>query len=220
MSGKTERSVFPFSLFHLNIYLLPASFSGMENFPTVSIRKAVPEDIRSVMEIEHLSFHPEVIESEKVFEERIQFFSDGFFVAEIEKDGIKTIVGYISSELWTRREEIPYDSFHLNHSVSETHRADGDELYISSVAVRPAARGGRIGKKLLVRLLESVSKEYNLTSAILLVNTDWDNAYALYFQEGFEVVGKLPGFFPALKSEAASGTGLIMRKRLERKRVI
>ncbi|WNY23875.1 hypothetical protein MmiHf6_11980 [Methanimicrococcus hongohii] len=206
----------------------------MENLPSVSIRKANAEDIDAIMEIEHLSFHPEVIESKKVFEDRIAAFPDGFLIAEIESDSIgdgennknnknnkkneKTIAGYISSELWNYSKEIPYSNFSLNHSVYDTHSDLGEELYISSVAVNPAVRGGKIGKRLFTELLNHVSKEYSLKSAILLVNSDWQNAYKMYQKEGFVTVDKISDFFPVLENsdsgDDSSGVGIIMRKSL------
>ena len=190
----------------------------MDNLPPVTIRKANADDIDDIMEIEHLSFHPEVIESEKVFEDRIAVFPDGFLIAEIENENGKTIAGYISSELWKYSEEIPYSNFGLNHSVYETHSDDGEELYISSIAVNPTVRGGKVGKRLFTDLLENVSKEYKLKSAILLVNSDWQNAYNMYRKEGFVTVDKIFDFFPVLENSDSgdnpSGTGIIMRKPL------
>lgn len=190
----------------------------MDNLPPVTLRKANADDIDDIMEIEHLSFHPEVIESKKVFEDRITAFSDGFLIAETADGDGKTIAGYISSELWKYSAEIPYSNFNLNHSVYGTHRDDGEELYISSVAVNPAVRGGKIGKRLFTALLDRVSKEYNLRSAILLVNSDWQNAYQMYRKEGFAVVDKIPNFFPVLENSDSgddpSGVGIIMRKPL------
>ncbi|WNY29214.1 hypothetical protein MmiEs2_14380 [Methanimicrococcus stummii] len=191
----------------------------MENLPSATIRKANADDIDDIMKIEHLSFHPEVIESKKVFEDRIAAFSDGFLIAEIEnEDGGKEIAGYISSELWNYSKDIPYSNFSLNHSVYETHSDSGEELYISSIAVNPAVRGGKIGKRLFTELLKSVSEKYALKSAILLVNSDWQNAYKMYQKEGFVTVDKIPDFFPVLENadsgEDLSGVGIIMRKTL------
>lgn len=200
----------------------------MENLRPVSIRKAEAKDIGAIMKIEQLSFHPEVIESQKVFEDRIEVFADGFLIAEIEKenDGDSNngncrmeIAGYISSELWKYSEEIPYSNFNLNHSIYDTHHDEGEELYISSVAVNPAVRGGKIGKRLFTELLKNISKEYDLKSAILLVNSDWQNAYKMYQKEGFTVIDKISDFFPALENsdsgEDSSGVGIIMRKTLK-----
>lgn len=193
----------------------------MEYQTSVKIRKAVVDDIDGIMRIESLSFHPEVIESKKVFEDRISVFSDGFLVAVADGGNDDKIAGYISSELWTFSEAISYSNFDLNHSVYGTHRGDGEELYISSVAVDPAFRGGQIGKKLFISLLEAVQKKYELKSAILLVNSDWENAYKMYQKEGFETIAKIPNFFPVSENSAAggglSGTGIIMRKSLSSK---
>ncbi|MCL2863044.1 MAG: GNAT family N-acetyltransferase [Methanimicrococcus sp.] len=204
----------------------------MENQVTVTIRKAAADDIGGIMGIEHLSFHSDVIESKKVFEDRIAVFSDGFLVAVADTGNERKIAGYISSELWAFSEgsegsaNIPYSNFNLNHSVYETHRDDGEELYISSVAVDPSFRGGQIGKKLFMGLLETIQRKYQPKSAILLVNGDWQNAYTMYQKEGFETVAVIPDFFPALENSGTgssgtgssgtypSGTGIIMRKSL------
>ena len=190
----------------------------MENLPPVIIRKANIEDIDAVMEIEHLSFHSGVIESKKVFEDRIKAFSDGFLIAEIEENGKKIIAGYISSELWKYSEEVPRSNFNLNHSIYDTHSDSGEELYISSLAVNPAVRGGKIGKRLFTELLSHVSKENKLKSAILLVNSDWQSAYKMYQKEGFVIIDKIPDFFPKLENSDSgddpSGVGIIMRKSL------
>ena len=189
----------------------------MENLP-ILIRKAETDDIDNIMNVERLSFHSNVIESQKVFEDRISLFSDGFLVAETEKDGKKTIVGYISSELWSFSKEIQISNFNLNHSIFETHCSDGEELYISSIAIDPQFRGNGIGKHLFTYLLDSVSNKYKLKSAILLVNSDWQSAHKMYRNEEFEEIGKILNFFPITKKDNenhSSGTGIIMRKYFE-----
>ncbi|MDR2944781.1 MAG: GNAT family N-acetyltransferase [Methanosarcinales archaeon] len=188
----------------------------MENLPPATIRKANAGDIDGIMKIERLSFHSEVVESKKVFEDRIAVFPDGFLIAEIETKGGKIIAGYVSSELWPYSEAIPYSNFSLNHSIYETHSNDGDELYISSFAVDPSVRGGKIGKHLFTALIDCVSKKYKLKSAILMVSSDWQNAYKMYQKEGFAAVSKISGFFPASENSGSeddlSSAGIIMKK--------
>ncbi|MCL2523827.1 MAG: GNAT family N-acetyltransferase, partial [Betaproteobacteria bacterium] len=156
----------------------------MENQTAIIIRKAVANDIDGIMTIEHLSFRSRVTESRKVFEDRIAAFPDGFLVAVVDRENERRIVGYISSELWVLSEDVPYSNFDLGHSVYDTHCDDGEELYISSIAVDPTVRGGQIGKKLFVSLLKMVQDKYKLKSAILLVNSDWASAYKMYQKEG------------------------------------
>ncbi|MDV0446506.1 hypothetical protein MsAg5_03460 [Methanosarcinaceae archaeon Ag5] len=183
----------------------------MNNTPTVSIRKAVPNDIDVVMDIEKYSFHPEIVESADVFADRISVFADGFLVAEM--DG--KVVGYISSELWDYSDKIPYDNFGINHSIRDTHKSAGNEIYISSVAVDPNVRGGKVGKKLFLTLLESLTSEYDVVSSILIVNSDWKNAHGMYQKEGFTEIGQISGFFPKISSDPLSGTAVIMRKTMK-----
>ena len=183
---------------------------------SAEIRKACIEDIESIMKIEYSAFHSEIVESEKTFEERIQTFGDGFLVAEIETNAGKTVVGYISSELWKYSKEIQYSNFKLNHSVCETHKTGGNELYISSVAVDPAVRGKNVGKQLFEELLKTVLEKYKLKSAILIVNSEWKNAFEMYKKSGFEIIAEIPNFFPeneeSDKRKTAQETGIIMRR--------
>ncbi|WNY25691.1 N-acetyltransferase [Methanolapillus millepedarum] len=183
----------------------------MENSPTVLIRKAVPSDIDAIMDIEKYSFHSKIMESRDVFEDRISIFANGFLVAETGG----RVVGYISSELWDYSDEIPYFHFSINHSISDTHKPMGNEIYISSVAVYPNVRGEKIGKKLFLALLESLRSEYDIVSSILIVNSDWKNAHGMYQKEGFAEIGQIDGFFPKISSDPKSGTGIIMRKSMK-----
>jgi len=173
----------------------------MENF-SISVRKAEIADIDGIMNVEQSSFHSSIIESQKTFEDRISLFSDGFLVAVIENQ----IAGYISSELWKFSEEAPISNFSLNHSIFETHCDDGEELYISSIAVDPKFRGGKIGKRLFEELLKTIPKKYKLKSMILIVNSNWEFAYNMYQKEGFIEICRIPDFF------SSSETGIVMRK--------
>ena len=183
---------------------------------SATVRKACIEDIESIMKIEYSAFHSEIVESEKTFEERIQTFGDGFLVAEIETNAGKTVVGYISSELWEYSKEIQYSNFKLNHPVCETHKTGGNELYISSVAVDPAVRGKNIGKQLFEELLKTILEKYELKSSILIVNSEWQNAFEMYKKSGFEAITEITDFFPKNEEEDSrkmtQRTGIIMRR--------
>ena len=176
----------------------------MENF-SVFIRNANFDDIAGIMNIEHLSFSGDIIESQKVFEDRISLFSDGFLVAVFEN----RIVGYISSELWLFLENVPISNFTLNHSVFDTHHSNGEELYISSIAVDPKFRGSGVGKDLFEELLKTVPSKYTLKSIILLVSSNWERAYSMYQKRGFAEINRIPDFF------SPSEDGIIMRKQME-----
>jgi len=176
----------------------------MENF-SVFIRNANFDDIAGIMNIEHLSFSGDIIESQKVFEDRISLFSDGFLVAVSEN----RIVGYISSELWLFLENVPVSNFTLNHSVFDTHHSSGEELYISSIAVDPKFRGSGVGKHLFEELLKTISQKYILKSTILLVGSRWECARSMYQKRGFVEMNRISNFF------SPSEDGIIMRKRME-----
>ena len=176
----------------------------MEN-SSIFIRKANLDDIGGIMNVERLSFPDSVIESQKAFEDRISCFSDGFLVAVSENK----IIGYISSELWQFSKNTPISNFTLNHSVFKTHHGDGEELYISSIAVDPKFRGNGIGKYLFEELLKTVPKKYTLMYLILLVSSNWKHAFSMYQKKGFVEINRIPDFF------SPSEDGIIMRKQLK-----
>ena len=176
----------------------------MEN-SSIFIRKANLNDIAGIMTVECLSFPDSVIESQKVFEDRISLFSDGFLVALFENK----IIGYISSELWRFSENVPLSNFTLNHPIFETHHGDGEELYISSIAVDPKFRGSGIGKHLFEELLKNVPEKYNLLSLILLVSSNWERAFSMYQKKGFIEINRIPDFF------SLGEDGIIMRNQLK-----
>lgn len=74
----------------------------------------------------------------------------------------------------------------LNHSIKESHKANGNELYISSFAISPKARKYGIGKILFNYLIDDVNKLVsNPKSLLLVVAENWISARNIYLKKGF-----------------------------------
>lgn len=171
-----------------------------------SIRNAEKEDIKGIMCVEHDSFHVNVAENSGIFLERIKVFSDGFLVMETEGG----IAGYISSELWEYSENIGTGKFIPGHSIANTHRNDGTELYISSIGVLGKHRGKGYGDALLSELEKCIRHRYPVQSVILIVSEHWHAAKRIYEKNGFIQVHVIPGFF----DDGNDSDAIVMRKKI------
>jgi ribosomal-protein-alanine N-acetyltransferase len=157
-----------------------------------SFRKAEIKDITSIMEIEKNAFNLKICENETTFKERIECFSDGFFVLETNNK----IVGYLSAEIWDYYEEINDEKFILGHSIKTSHNISGTELYISSTGILPDYRGKGLGGYIFQKSLENILKEYKkLKSIILIVSEKWNNAKTIYEKNGFTEIKIIKDFF-------------------------
>ena len=181
------------------------------NINNLKIRNAKINDIEKILEIEHNSFAKNICEDKQVFIDRIETFNKGFLVAEYENE----IIGYICSEIWTYNETIKENSFLLNHSIKESHKATGDELYISSFAISPKARKYGIGKILFNYLINNVDKlVVNPKSLLLVVAENWTSARNIYIKKGFHEICILKEFFDYNNIEPFKADGIVMRKLL------
>ncbi|MDK2824923.1 ribosomal-protein-alanine N-acetyltransferase [Methanolobus vulcani] len=170
----------------------------------ISIRNAEKDDIEGIMSIEHESFHTNIAENSDTFLERIETFSHGFLIIVIEGE----IAGYISSELWDYSENIDTGKFVLGHSIAETHRNDGKELYISSIAVLKKYRGKGYGNALFSELEKHITCKYEIASIILIVSENWHAAKSIYEKNGFRQVHVISGFF----DDENNSDAIVMRK--------
>lgn len=157
----------------------------------ISIRNAEKSDIETIMLIEHSSFHKNIAESRETFLERIEVFSDGFLVLMIGKK----VIGYISSELWEYSEDIDAGKFQLEHSITDTHRNDGSELYISSIGILEECRRSGYGTMLFSELGKKMFANYRVNSVILIVSENWTAARRIYENNGFRQLQIMSGFF-------------------------
>lgn len=174
-----------------------------------NLRNATENDIKDIMQIENASFNENICEKEEHFLERIQVFSDGFYV--MEKD--ENIVGYISTEIWTYEEKVSHKSFSLGHSIKNSHHPEGNELYISSMGVLPNYRGQGLGKILFQQVTNRIICEKgHVTSLILIVSEKWENAIKIYLENGFKEISIIDDFF--IDKNHATEKGMVMRKYL------
>ena len=177
----------------------------------LKIRNAKINDIEKILEIEHNSFDKNICEDKQVFIDRIETFNKGFLVAEYKGK----IIGYICSEIWLYNENLKESDFLLNHSIKESHKANGDELYISSFAISPKARKYGIGKILFNYLIDNVDKLIaNPKSLLLVVAENWTSARNIYLKKGFLEVCILTDFFDYGNAQPFKADGIVMRKLL------
>ncbi|WP_407355063.1 GNAT family N-acetyltransferase [Methanolobus sp. WCC5] len=172
----------------------------------ISIRNALENDINEIMLIEQGSFHANIVESRDVFLDRIRIFPQGFLVLEIGN----LVVGYICSELWEHSEDIPAGNFRLNHTITEVHRNDGTQLYISSLGILQEHRKKGYGKKLFSELEKRAIAECRISSMVLVVSVRWGAAIRIYEKHGFREIQRIKYFF----DDSARSDAIVMRKQL------
>ena len=166
----------------------------------MELRRANPSDLHSVMTLEEAGFVPGIVEAPEVFAQRIAAFPEGFLLAEDQGQ----IWGYFCAEVWSLNEgEDPAtcdaERFDLGHDIGTWLDRGGDTLYVASMTVAPAFRGGGRGRTLFRRGLERMVADFPaLRRVLLVVNEHWLGARAIYHSEGFVEVGRLRGFFRPL----------------------
>jgi ribosomal-protein-alanine N-acetyltransferase len=184
----------------------------------MTITQATPADLGGIMALEEACYGEYTRESEAVYRERISVFPEGFLLL---RDSVKsdmsnlTITGAICSELWrTDGGAIPDEIFSLGHSIREQHRADGDALYISSLAVDPRGQGRGAGRLLVSELLRRVKETFpSATRSVLLVNEVWHPARRLYAKTGYTEIRRLPRFFT--NADGGMTDGIVMSMALD-----
>jgi ribosomal-protein-alanine N-acetyltransferase len=173
------------------------------------IQKAIPNNIDQIMNVEYDSFDVGIVESQSVFQERIDTFAEGFLV--IKND--QKIVAYISSEIWPEKSLYTVNDFKLGHSIKSSHHLNGSTIYIASMGVLKSERGKGLGDLLFKTLLTSLKQSYpHLSSAVLIVSTDWQHAQKIYQKNGFQEIGRLENFFNP--SSDLFFDAIIMRKEI------
>lgn len=181
------------------------------NINDIEIRSARIGDIDDILGIECSSFVDSICETRDVFLERIKTFEEGFIVAQYKGK----VVGYLCTEIWNYNENINKDSFILGHSIKDSHKANGDELYISSFAILPNVRKYGIGKMLFNYVTDNVNKLVkDPKSILLLVAENWSSARRIYINKGFEEVIILKDFFDYENIKPFKADGIVMRKLL------
>ena len=176
--------------------------------PSVVMRPATAVDLPAVMVIEDASFAPGLRETLPTYRARLALYPRGFHVAE--RDG--AVVGFITSERWVASAGLAAERFAIDHDPATHHHVDGDLLYLSALAVAPAARGLGVGAALIAALLAEHAG--TVRSAVLVVARGWDAARHAYARAGFREEMVLPRFFHGLDGRVDDG--LVLRRELDR----
>lgn len=168
---------------------------------------ATPADLPELMRLERSGFASAIQETEDVFAGRLQAFPDGCRVLRVAGDAAGgRLGGYLCAEVWRYADRVEPMRFARNHSALAAHDPGGDELYVSSMVVDPALRGGGWGARLFTTVLQDLRERLpQLCSAILIVHPEWLGARRIYTAAGFVEVAELQEYF------AGSASAIVMR---------
>ena len=170
------------------------------------IRPARATDLDAVMAIEAVSFAPGLRETLPTYQARLDLYPYGFLVAE----QAGRLLGFITSERWAACADLVPSRFAIDHHPALHHRADGEVLYVSAMAVHPDARGLGLASALLDQLIAKHLLEVRV--ALLVVARGWTSARQTYARAGFFEQAVLPEFFRAEGS--AADEGLVLRREI------
>ncbi|GAB2180512.1 hypothetical protein DLREEDagrD3_07350 [Denitratisoma sp. agr-D3] len=182
----------------------------MDMLPELTLRNAEKADLDGIMALETLGFDPAFHESRAVYQQRIETFPQGAIMAVV---GGK-VAGCFFSEIWRREDAALADSFRLGHDIRERHDpVAGTVLYVASMTLDPALRGGGRGMGFFQACLARVGAAHPaLSRAVLLVNEHWTAARRIYAKAGFVEDGRLTGFFRG--NDGTAGDGIVMSRPL------
>ena len=173
----------------------------------LQLRQARPSDLAEIMRLEQAGFAAAIQETEATYAERLAAGGDGCWVLA---DGAR-LYGYLCAEFWRYEEPVTANRFARDHSAADTHCADGEEIYVSSMVVDPVLRGAGWGGRLFNGALAAMRERHpRLRSAILIVHPEWQGARHIYRSAGFTEIGEIPGYFAA--ADGAPKAAIIMRR--------
>lgn len=193
----------------------------------LKIRNATLQDLEEIMATEKASFIDAIQEQESVFKERLTTFPEGFLVFT-SPDG--EVAGYLCTEIWNgadfedlagsrnpemdlqknpEKKELLQKKFVVGHNIKDCHTPEGDLLYISSFALKPAFRGQGNGSFCFSISMEYLEAKLNVNKKILVVNEKWKGAQKIYSDCGFKRLFTIPSFFPAGKGKPGK-EGIVM----------
>lgn len=173
----------------------------------LQLRQAAASDLAEIMRLEQAGFAAAIQETAATFAGRLAAGGDGCWVLA---DGGR-LYGYLCAEFWRYEEHAKADRFARDHSAADTHCADGEEIYVSSMVVDPVLRGTGWGSRLFNGALAAMrGRHRQLRSAILIVHPEWQGARHIYRSAGFTEVGEVPAYFAAPDSEPRAA--IIMRR--------
>ncbi|RQO33641.1 hypothetical protein DBR37_15800 [Herminiimonas sp. KBW02] len=180
----------------------------------LNIRAARSDDIDRIMELEDGGFHQRIQEDKSVMLERMRHFPAGFLVLANDCD---VATGYLCSELWDNDATLQEAAFALGHDIKDTHRADGSQLYISSMTVAREYRGSGLGKKFFQQSVHMLRAQLtHLRGSILLLSAEWTGAHKIYQDSGYTEIARLKNFFATSATHDADA--IIMQTQFSKKR--
>ncbi|MNR83545.1 Acetyltransferase (GNAT) family protein [compost metagenome] len=166
------------------------------------------------MALEDGGFDRRIQEDSDVMLERMRHFPDGFLVLANDSD---QAIAYLCSELWPADSALQESAFALGHDIKDTHRADGQQLYISSMTVASAYRGSGLGKKFFQQSLHMLRAQLTqLHGSILLLSSEWTGAHKIYQDSGYREIARLKNFFASIARHDADA--IIMQTRFSNER--
>ncbi|HIE18781.1 TPA: ribosomal-protein-alanine N-acetyltransferase [Candidatus Bathyarchaeota archaeon] len=151
---------------------------GSDLDPSYILRKFEPKDLYQVMSINQRCL-PENY-SESFFISLHKNFPETFIVSE--KDG--TVIGYIMCRIESGLSSIGFTPFSLSKKG-----------HIISIAVLPEHQRKGLGRALIEKALETMTKFYNAKSCYLEVRISNEPAIRLYKKVGFEVQRTIKGYY-------------------------
>lgn len=181
------------------------------NINDIKFRTAEKNDINYIMEIEQSSFSKIVCEDKNVFIQRIETFEKGFIVMEYNNK----VIGYICSEIWDYSEKIDEEKFTFGHLIKDIHKANGNEVYISSMGTLPKFRGHGLGKLMFEFYIKYILDFVESPKSILLVvSENWTNARKIYINNGFKEICIFNDFIDYRNIPPFKENVIVMRKLL------
>lgn len=173
-----------------------------------TLRPAVADDMAEIMRLERAGFAAAIQETERTFAERLRAAPEGCWV--LAGAGGR-LYGYLCAEFWPLQAGVDAARFARDHAAADTHDAEGEEVYVSSMVVDPATRGTGWGRRLFSEALAAMfARHPRLRSAILIVNPEWEAARRIYRAEGFTEIGEIAAYFAA--SDGSQLPAIVMRR--------
>lgn len=157
----------------------------------LEIRKCTLSDLNDLYHLEITSFFGNSPESKKTIQDRLSCYLEGCIVAYYDEK----FAGGILSELWSHSNN-DYSKFKLDHDVKKQYSKDGNELYISTVAVLPEFQGKKIANAMLDYFIHNIYlSNKTIKYCSLIVSNNWPKAIYLYEKHGFKKKSLIANFF-------------------------
>lgn len=125
------------------------------------------------------------------------------------------VIGYICSEIWEHSEKIDNDKFTFGHLIEDSHKANGNEVYISSMGILPKVKGYGLGKAMFEIYIKYILEfEESPKSILLVVSVNWTNARNIYINNEFKEICIHNDFIDYRHVPPFKENAIVMRKLL------